>query len=75
MATQQKILDALKASYQDSIILLVSHRVTMFSSFDGVLFMEDKGKALFGTHEELIRKSSTYHDLVALQEGETDDEK
>ncbi len=75
MATQHKILDALKASYQDSIFLLVSHRVTVFSSFDGVLFMEDKGKAIFGTHEELIEKSLTYHDLVALQEGETDDEK
>ena len=75
MATQQKILDALKASYQDSIILLVSHRVTMFNAFDKVLFMEDKGKALFGTHQELIEKSETYHDLVALQEGETEDEK
>jgi ATP-binding cassette subfamily B multidrug efflux pump len=75
MATQLKILDALKASYQDSIILLVSHRVTMFNAFDKVLYMEDKGKALFGTHQELMDKSETYHDLVALQEGETDDEK
>lgn len=75
MATQQKILDALKTSYQDSILFIVSHRVTMFSSFDQVLFMEDKGKIHFGTHKQLIQDSTTYRDLVSLQEGETDDEK
>jgi len=75
MATQQKILDALRSAYHDHIILLVSHRVTMFSSFDQVLFMEDKGKALSGTHAQLMKESTIYRDLVLLQEGETDDEK
>jgi len=73
VATETKILEALRSIAQDTLILLVSHRVTAFKTFDHVLYMEDQGKAVFGTHEELMSKVSAYHDLVELQEGELDE--
>ena len=73
VATETKILEALRSIAQDTLILLVSHRVTAFKTFDHVLYMEVKGKAVFGTHEELLEKVSAYRDLVELQEGELDE--
>lgn len=73
-ATQQKILQALKTSFSDCIILLVSHRVASFASFDAVLFLEEKGKALLGTHHDLLNQSPLYRNLVELLEGDIDDE-
>lgn len=75
VATETKILETLKELSQETLILLVSHRVNRFNAFDHVLYMEDKGKALFGTHDEVLKQSDAYRDLVELQEGETDDEK
>lgn len=72
-ATTQKILTALKESYQDALILLVSHRVTLFEGFDQVLVLDKKSKPLFGTHQNLLKTSKVYRDLVKLQEGDNDD--
>lgn len=72
-ATTQKILTALKESYQDALILLVSHRVTLFEGFDQVLVIDKKSKPLFGTHQSLLKSSNVYRDLVKLQEGDNDD--
>ena len=74
IATEQKIIKALKETYPDTIILLVSHRVAMFSQFDQVLFLETKGKAISGSSEELIKKSELYRNIFELQESEIDDE-
>jgi ATP-binding cassette, subfamily B, multidrug efflux pump len=75
IATEQKILKALKDAYPNAIILLVSHRVAMFSAFEQVLFLEEKGKALSGTPDEMMKKSVLYRKMIELQEGENDDEK
>jgi ABC-type bacteriocin/lantibiotic exporter with double-glycine peptidase domain len=74
IATEQKIIKALKETYPDTIILLVSHRVAMFSQFDQVLFLEAKGKAISGSSEELIKKSELYRNIFELQESEINDE-
>ncbi|NTW95399.1 MAG: ABC transporter ATP-binding protein [Erysipelotrichaceae bacterium] len=74
IATEQKIIKALKETYPETIILLVSHRVAMFSQFDQVLFLEAKGKAIIGSSEELIKKSELYRNIFELQESEIDDE-
>ncbi len=74
IATEQKIIKALKESYPEAIILLVSHRVALFSQFDQVLFLEEKGKALSGSPQSMIEKSELYRKIIELQEGEIDDE-
>ena len=74
IATEQKIIKALKETYPETIILLVSHRVAMFSQFDQVLFLEAKGKAISGSFDELIEKSELYRNIIELQESEIDDE-
>ncbi len=74
IATEQKIIEAIRQSYSDCIILFVSHRVRHFSQFDQVLFMEEKGKAISGTHSELLKRSELYKELVELQEGDLSDE-
>lgn len=74
IATEQKILEAIRQSYSDCIILFVSHRVRSFAQFDLVLFMEEKGKAISGTHTALLKQSELYRELVELQEGDLNDE-
>lgn len=74
IATEQKILEAIRQSYSDCIILFVSHRVRSFAQFDLVLFMEEKGKATSGTHTALLKQSELYRELVELQEGDLSDE-
>lgn len=73
VATETKILNALRSIAQDTLILLVSHRVTAFKTFDHVLYLDEKGNAVFGTHEALLNQVAAYRDLVELQEGELDD--
>jgi ATP-binding cassette subfamily B multidrug efflux pump len=74
IATEQKIIKALKETYPKSVILLVSHRVAMFNQFDQVLFLEEKGKALSGSPQSMIEKSELYRNIIELQESEIDDE-
>lgn len=74
IATEHKIIEAIRQSYSDCIILLVSHRVRLFSQFDLVLFMEEKGEVISGTHTQLLKHSKLYKELVELQEGDLSDE-
>lgn len=49
------------------MILLISHRLTHFPEFTGVLFLEN-GRGQFGTHEQLLQEEPGYARLVQLQQ-------
>lgn len=44
------------------IVLLISHRLYLFPKMDRIIWMED-GKAVTGTHEELLVKVPAYREL------------
>lgn len=64
--TEQQAFVNLQALAKDSIVLLISHRLYLFPEMDGVIWMEN-GKAVTGTHEELLKTVPEYENLYTSQ--------
>lgn len=64
--TEKQAFVNLQALAKDSIVLLISHRLYLFPEMDGVIWME-KGKAVTGTHEELLKIVPEYESLYTSQ--------
>lgn len=76
MKTEEKIIENLKNNYNDSLIILVSHRLSIFSKIDKILLLKNDKTVEYGTHEELMKRSEVYETIFNLQyaEGGTKDE-
>lgn len=76
MKTEEKIIENLRSNYKDSIIILVSHRLAIFSKIDKIILLKNDKTADYGTHRELMEKSEVYATIFNLQctEGESSDE-
>ena len=71
--TEQEIFKKLKNISQDTIILLISHRLYFFPEMDQVIWMED-GKAVVSDHETLMRQVPEYAKIFTEQKGKQKDE-
>ena len=67
MKTEEEIVRNLKSMYKESIILLISHRISIFKETDWVILFDQKKNTVYGTHEELMEKSKTYHAIYSIQ--------
>lgn len=65
-ATEKELYQNLRQMASDSIILLISHRLSLFSELDGVIWMEN-GHAAISTHEDLMRTNPNYAHLYRVQ--------
>ena len=72
--TEEEIFRELKAMSKDRIILLISHRLYLFDQTNQVIWMED-GKAVAGTHEEILEKIPEYRSLYETQSDERENAK
>lgn len=70
MDTEREIFDNLKEMCRDSIVLLISHRLSLFPKMDQVIFMEE-GKAVVGTHDEMMKTQPEYASLYQVQVAAT----
>lgn len=68
---ETKILENIRRAFPDRVILLISHRLTHFPEFTGVLFLEG-GRGVFGTHAKLMEQEPGYARLVKLQQEGVD---
>lgn len=68
---ETKILEAMARAFPDRVIFLISHRLTHFPEFAGVLYL-DGGTGHFGTHEELMAREPGYAKLYSLQQEGVD---
>ena len=59
---------------KDCVVLLISHRLYLFPQMDQVIWMED-GKAVAGTHEEILEKIPEYRSLYETQSDERENAK
>ena len=75
MATEEQIYENLRQWGQDSVILLISHRLSLFPKLDQVLWME-RGAVRTSTHGELMEREARYRMLYESQRkgAETDAE-
>jgi len=65
-ATEKELYQNLRQMASDSIILLISHRLSLFSELDGVIWMEN-GHAAISTHKDLMRTNPKYAHLYRVQ--------
>jgi len=72
MKTEEKIIENLKNNYKDSLIILISHRLTIFNKIDYIAFLNKDKTSNYGTHEELMESSETYREIYNLQCAEGD---
>lgn len=64
--TERKVFAHLREQTREDIVLLISHRLYLFPKMDRIIWMED-GKAVTGTHEELLVKVPAYRELFVSQ--------
>ncbi|MCM1064931.1 MAG: ABC transporter ATP-binding protein/permease [Eubacterium sp.] len=65
--TEREIFEELRRLAEHRIVLLLSHRLALFSETDGVLYLHD-GTGTFGTHEELLEENAEYASLYRIQQ-------
>jgi ATP-binding cassette subfamily B multidrug efflux pump len=73
MKTEEQIIQNLKDRFPESIILLISHRLSIFNKVNQIIVIHGDKTVEYGTHEDLIRKSKLYADIYNLQRGEGGD--
>jgi ATP-binding cassette subfamily B multidrug efflux pump len=66
--TEAEIVANLRVDAGDSLVLLVSHRLSCFSQLDQVIVLSPEQGVQVGTHASLLETSSLYHSLYALQQ-------
>jgi ATP-binding cassette subfamily B protein len=67
--TDAALRQALSREIGDATMVVVAQRVSTIMSFEQIVVL-DEGRAMAGTHRDLIRESPVYRDLVASQLGE-----
>jgi ATP-binding cassette subfamily B protein len=73
--TETEILQNIRTAFPDRTILLISHRLYHFPSFDHVLYLHD-GTGTFLSHEDMMKQEKGYFRLYTEQtEGSDFDEK
>jgi ABC-type multidrug transport system fused ATPase/permease subunit len=76
MKTEERIIENLRTHYSDSIIIIISHRLSVFSKINRIILLHSAG-AEYGTHEQLMKNSELYSTIYNLQcsEGGDSDER
>lgn len=72
MKTEDAIIDNLKNNYKDSLIILVSHRLAVFNKIHKIILLNSDKTSEYGTHKEMLEKSSVYETIYNLQCMEED---
>ena len=69
LQTETRIFANLRVLAKDSVVLLISHRLSLFPQMDRVLWLED-GTVTAASHGELIQKNAHYRTLCEAQRKE-----
>ena len=69
LRTERLIIEALKARYRNSLILLFSHRLSIFPETDQVWYLDGKGNLKTGTHRSQLDDNPDYRAMWELQEA------
>lgn len=67
MKTEEEIIRNLKSMYSESLIVLISHRISIFNETDLIILFDQEKHAMVGTHEELMEKSKAYQSIYSIQ--------
>lgn len=65
--TEKEILSNLKERTKDSLVFLISHRLTAFVDMEKILVLNTNGKVDQGSHEYLLEHSAVYKEIYQIQ--------
>ncbi|MEG0857545.1 MAG: ABC transporter ATP-binding protein [Terrisporobacter sp.] len=68
MNTEEKIISNLRNNYKDCLIILISHRLSIFKHLNQIILMKEDKTCDYGNHEELLINSKLYQQLYGLQQ-------
>ncbi len=72
--TEHEIMMRLKKEARDSILLLISHRLSYFPYCDKVICIHKDGSVACSTHETLMKEDREYESLFSMQRAEVEHE-
>jgi ABC-type multidrug transport system fused ATPase/permease subunit len=75
MKTEEKIIENLRKNYKSSVIIIISHRLAIFSKINNIILLKNDGSAEYGDHEALMKNSGLYSSIFNLQCSEAGDNK
>lgn len=67
--TELQVFSSLRKLASNNIVILISHRLSIFPQTDGVIWMHDSN-AEFSTHEKLLSSKPLYRELYEVQQAE-----
>lgn len=67
MKTEEEIIRNLKSMYKESLVILISHRISSFHETDLVILFDQDKHTMVGSHELLMEKSKAYHAIYSIQ--------
>lgn len=70
MGTEANIQQALRKYKGKMTVIVIAQRISSVMEADHIVVMENGEMASYGTHEELIRTSEIYRDIVSSQTGQ-----
>lgn len=68
--TEEEIIENLRNNYKHSLIILISHRLTIFSKINKIILLNANKSAEYGTHQEFMKNSKLYSTIYNLQSME-----
>lgn len=74
VATEKALHEALRRSLGGTTVLMIAQRISSVKNADFIMILSDGRCAAGGTHEELLKESRIYREIVASQTGEDMDE-
>jgi ATP-binding cassette, subfamily B, multidrug efflux pump len=66
-ATEQQIMKNIRTYCADSAVMLLSHRLSLFSTLNNILLLDGNGSYMYGLHDDLLESSPLYRKLYNLQ--------
>lgn len=68
--TEQEIIQNIRKNYPNSILIVISHRLSIFPMVNQIIFLQKDKSAEYGTHAELMESSPLYKTIYQLQNGQ-----
>ena len=74
MNTEKIIMNNLRNHYKGCLIILISHRLSIFKYLNEIILINDDKTLEYGSHEKLLNSSKLYSQLYSLQQRKEGDE-
>ena len=67
--TEREIYNNLRKYYKDKLIIIISHRLSLFDDLDNIVLINEDKTSISGKHAYLLKTSELYNVLYNLKQG------